>query len=84
MFLFELLTCNTVLNWKSGRRPDRAATAKSARRRRGSGAGAVGRCRRGVLARRDDDGGVGDSGSGAVWKAIAGGDQMESFDLLTT
>jgi hypothetical protein len=30
MFLFELLTCNTVLNWKSGRRPDRAATAKSA------------------------------------------------------
>jgi hypothetical protein len=66
------------------RRPDRAAAAESARRRRGSGVGAVGRCRRGVLARRDGDGGVDDGGSGAVWEASAGGDQTKSFDLLTT
>jgi hypothetical protein len=46
------------------------------RRRRGSSIGAVGRCGRGVLARRDDD------GSGAVWEASAGADQTESFDLL--
>jgi hypothetical protein len=59
-----------------------AAAAKSARRRRGSGAGAVDRCGRGILAQRDDDGGVGDGGSEAVWEASAGGDQMESFDLL--
>jgi hypothetical protein len=51
---------------------------------RGSGARAVGRCGRGVLARRDDDGGVGDGGSGAVWGASAGDDQTESFDLLTS
>jgi hypothetical protein len=38
--------------------------------------------RRGILARRDDDEGVGDGGSGAVWEASAGGDQTESFDLL--
>jgi hypothetical protein len=31
---------------------------------------------------RDDDRGVGDGGSGAVWEAIAGGDKTESFDLL--
>jgi hypothetical protein len=60
-----------------------AATTESARRWRGSGAGAVGRYGRDVLARRDDDGGVGDGGSGAVWEASAGGDQTESFDLLT-
>jgi hypothetical protein len=60
-----------------------AAATESARRRCGSGAGAVGRCGRGVLARRDDDGGVGDGGSGVVWEASAGGDQAESFDLLT-
>jgi hypothetical protein len=60
-----------------------AAVAKSARRRRGSGAGAVGRCGRGILARHDDDGGVDDGGSGAVWEASAGGDQTKSFDLLT-
>jgi hypothetical protein len=57
--------------------------AKSARRRRGSGAGAVGRCGRGILARHDGDGGVDDGGSGAVWEASASGDQIESFDLLT-
>jgi hypothetical protein len=51
-----------------------AAAAESARRWRGSGAGAVGRCGRSVLARRDDDGGVGDGGSGAVWEVSAGGD----------
>jgi hypothetical protein len=51
-----------------------AAAAESARRRRGSSAGAVGRCGRSVLARRDGDGGVGDGGSGAVWEASAGGD----------
>jgi hypothetical protein len=61
-----------------------AAAAESARQRRGSGAEAVGRCGRGVLAQHDDDGGVGDGGSGAVWEASAGGDQTESFDLLTT
>jgi hypothetical protein len=71
--------CSGQIGW----RPNRAATAESARRRRGSGAGAVGRCGRGILARRDDDGGVSDSGSGAVWEASAGGDQTESFDLLT-
>jgi hypothetical protein len=60
-----------------------AAAAESARRRRGSSAGAVGRCRRGILARRDDDGGIGDGVSGVVWEASAGGDQAESFDLLT-
>jgi hypothetical protein len=60
-----------------------AAAAESTRRRCGSGAGAVSRCGRGVLARRDDDWGVGDGGSGAVWEASAGGDQTESFDLLT-
>jgi hypothetical protein len=60
-----------------------AAAAKSARRQRGSGAGVVGRCGRGILARRDDDRGIDDSGSGAVWEASAGGDQTESFDLLT-
>jgi hypothetical protein len=43
-------------------RLDRAATAESARWRRGSGAGAVGRCERGVLAQRDGDGGVSDGG----------------------
>jgi hypothetical protein len=43
----------------------RTAT-ESARRRRGSGAGAVGRCGRCVLARCDDDEGVGDGGSGVV------------------
>jgi hypothetical protein len=64
------------------RRPDRAAAAESARRRCGSGVGAVGRCGRGILAQRDDDEGVGDGGSGAVWEASAGGDQTESFDLL--
>jgi hypothetical protein len=53
------------------------------RRRRGSGAGAVGRCGRGILARRDDDGGIGDGGSGAVWETSVGGDQTERFDLLT-
>jgi hypothetical protein len=57
--------------------------AESAWRRRGSGAGAVSRCGRGVLARRDDDGGVDDGGSGAVWEGSASGDQMERFDLLT-
>jgi hypothetical protein len=51
-----------------------AAAAESARRRRESGGGsrintAVGRCGRGVLARCDDDGGVDDGGSGAVWEA---------------
>jgi hypothetical protein len=46
-------------------------------------AGAVGRCERGILARCDDNGGVGDGGSGAVWEASAGDDQTESFDLLT-
>jgi hypothetical protein len=66
-----------------GGRADRAAAAESARRWRGSGAGAVGRCGRGILARRDDDRGVGDGGSGAVWEASAGDDQTESFDLLT-
>jgi hypothetical protein len=60
-----------------------AAAAESARRQRGSGAGVVGRCGRGILARRDDDRGIDDSGSGAVWEASAGGDQTESFDLLT-
>jgi hypothetical protein len=59
-----------------------AATAKSATRRRGSDAGAVDRCGRGVLARHNDDEGVDDGGSGAVWEASAGGDQTESFDLL--
>jgi hypothetical protein len=57
--------------------------AELARRRCGSSAGAVGRCGRDVLAQRDDDGGVVDGGSGAVWEASAGGDQTESFDLLT-
>jgi hypothetical protein len=38
------------------RRPDRAVVAESARRRRGSGAGAVGRCGKGVLTRCDNDG----------------------------
>jgi hypothetical protein len=52
-------------------------------RRRGSGAGVVGRCWRGILARRDDDRGIDDGGRGAVWEASAGGDQTESFDLLT-
>jgi hypothetical protein len=56
------------------------AAAESARRQRGSGAGAVSRCGSGVLARCD--GGVDDGGSGAVWEASAGGDQTESFDLL--
>jgi hypothetical protein len=56
---------------------------ESAWRRRGSSTGAVGRCGRGVLARRDDDRGDSDGGSGAVWEASAGGDQTESFDLLT-
>jgi hypothetical protein len=65
------------------RRPNRAAAAESARWRHGSGTGAVDRCGRGVLARCDDDGGVGDGGSGAVWDVNAGGDQTESFDLLT-
>jgi hypothetical protein len=51
-----------------------AAAAESARRWRGSGVGAVDRYGRGVLARRDDDGGVSDGGSGAVWEASAGGD----------
>jgi hypothetical protein len=55
--------------------------AKAARRRRGSSARAVGRCGRGILARRGDDGGVG--GSRAMWEASVGGDQTESFDLLT-
>jgi hypothetical protein len=41
---------------------------------------AVGRCGRGILARCDDDGGVGDGGSGAVWEAS--GDQTEGVDLL--
>jgi hypothetical protein len=50
------------------------AAAESARRRRGFGAGAVDRCGRGILARRNDDRGVGDSGSGVVWEASAGGD----------
>jgi hypothetical protein len=53
---------------------------ESTRRRRGSGAEVIDRCRRGVLARRDND--VGDGGSGAVWEASAGGSQTESFDLL--
>jgi hypothetical protein len=71
-----------------GQRPDRAvgrseAATEAARRWCGSGAGAVSRCGRGILARRDDDGGVGDGGSGAMWEASAGGDQTESFDLLT-
>jgi hypothetical protein len=65
------------------RRSDLAAAAELARQRCGSGTGAVGRCGRGVLARRDDDRGVGDGGSEAVWEASVGGDQMESFDLLT-
>jgi hypothetical protein len=60
-----------------------AAAAGSARRQRGSGAGAVGRCGRGIIARHHSDRGVGDGGSGAVWEASAGGDQTESFDLLT-
>jgi hypothetical protein len=66
-----------------GLRADRAVAAESARRRHRSGARAVIRCGRGVLARRDDDGSVGDGGSGAVWEASVGGDQTESFDLLT-
>jgi hypothetical protein len=61
-----------------------AAATGSARWRHGSGAGAVGRCEGGVLTRRDDDGGVNDGGSGAVWEASAGGDPMESFDPLMT
>jgi hypothetical protein len=56
--------------------------AESARRRCGSGIGAVGRCGRGVLEQRDGDRGIDDGGSGAVWEASAGGDQTESFDLL--
>jgi hypothetical protein len=60
-----------------------ASVAKAARRRRGSSAGAVGRCGRGILARRGDDGGVGDGGSRVMWEASVGGDQTESFDLLT-
>jgi hypothetical protein len=60
-----------------------AAAVESAQRRRGSGTGAVGRCGRGILARHDDDGCVDDGGSGTVWEANAGGDQTESFDLLT-
>jgi hypothetical protein len=43
----------------------------------------VDRCGRGILARRDDDGGIGDDGSEVVWEASAGGDQTEIFDLLT-
>jgi hypothetical protein len=71
-----------------GRRAHRAvggstAAVEAARRRHGSGVGAVGRCGRGILARCVDDGGVGNGGSGAVWEASAGGDQTESFDLLT-
>jgi hypothetical protein len=62
----------------SGRRigkwPDRAAAAEAARQWHGSVAGAVGRCGRGILTRRDDDGGVCDGVSGAVWEASAGGD----------
>jgi hypothetical protein len=50
------------------------AAAKSARRWRGSGARVVDRCGRGLLARRDDDGGVGDGWSEVVWGASAGGD----------
>jgi hypothetical protein len=74
---YDLISVTAV--W-SGRRPDRAVAAESARRRRGSGAEVIDRCRRGVLARRDND--VGDGGSGAVWEASAGGSQTESFDLL--
>jgi hypothetical protein len=62
----------------------RAAAANSARRRCGSGAGAVGQCGRGVLARCDGDAGDDNGESGAVWEASAGGDQTESFDLLIT
>jgi hypothetical protein len=61
-----------------------AAAAESAWQRCGSGIGAVDRCRRGVLARCDNDGGVSDGGSGAMWEASAGDDQTKSFDLLMT
>jgi hypothetical protein len=60
-----------------------AAATESARRWRGSGVGVVGRCGRGILARHDDDRGISDGGSGAVWGPSASGDQTESFDLLT-
>jgi hypothetical protein len=76
--------CDQGSGWIGWRPPDRAAAAESVRQRRGSGIGAVDRCGRGVLARRNDDGGVSDGGSGAVWEVSAGGDQTESFDLLTT
>jgi hypothetical protein len=63
-------------------RLDRCGGGRIGRRRRRSGTGAVGRCGRGILARCDDDGGVDDGGSGAVWEASAGEDQTERFDLL--
>jgi hypothetical protein len=68
-------------------RPDQATggsavAAEAARRRHGSGVGAVGRCKRRFLEQRNDDGGIGDGGSGAVWEASASGDQTESSDLL--
>jgi hypothetical protein len=89
--MVDAMDCGTDGGGSTQMRPDRcggdvigAAAAKSAWRRRGSSAWAVGRCERGVLARRDDDEGVGDGGSGAVWEDSASGDQTESFNLLMT
>jgi hypothetical protein len=86
----DAMDCGSGGGGSTQLRPDRcggsvigAAAAESARRRCGSGAGAVGRCGRGILARRNDDGGIDDGGSGAVWETSVGGDQTERFDLLT-
>jgi hypothetical protein len=85
----DAMDCGSDSGGSAQLRPDRCgggvigAAVGSARRWRGSGAGAVDRCGRGVLARLDDDGGVSDGGSGAVWEASTDGVQTESFDLLT-